>query len=210
MQQSSTGSAHRSSSRSDPSPSRGRVRSGCTSRRRGSATPTSTPLAAIGPSSRSLPLVPVMKASGSSTRSATGVTRVMIGQRVAIPWLGGADGTCEFCVKGSRRTASAHLHRLHRGRRLSRVLDRERRLRRSGPRRHRPARGGAALLRRCDHVQGREGGQGRSIGPGRHRRHRRARPPRVCSTRRSRARSPWRSTWTTPSSTWRRSSAPTT
>ena len=23
-----------------------------------------------------------------------------IGQRVAIPWLGGADGSCEFCVKG--------------------------------------------------------------------------------------------------------------
>lgn len=29
-----------------------------------------------------------------------GVTRLAIGQRVAIPWLGGADGTCEFCVKG--------------------------------------------------------------------------------------------------------------
>ena len=23
-----------------------------------------------------------------------------MGQQVTIPWLGGADGTCEFCVKG--------------------------------------------------------------------------------------------------------------
>ncbi len=41
------------------------------------------------------------RASVSSTK--IGVRRVRplrIGQRVAIPWLGGADGTCEFCVSG--------------------------------------------------------------------------------------------------------------
>ena len=48
----------------------------------------------------SLPLVPGHEGVGLVDSVGTGVTRVSVGQRVAIPWLGGADGTCEFCVKG--------------------------------------------------------------------------------------------------------------
>ncbi len=48
----------------------------------------------------SLPLVPGHEGVGLVDALGEGVTRVSIGQRVAIPWLGGADGTCEFCVKG--------------------------------------------------------------------------------------------------------------
>ena len=47
-----------------------------------------------------LPLVPGHEGVGLVDALGTGVTRVSVGQRVAIPWLGGADGTCEFCVKG--------------------------------------------------------------------------------------------------------------
>lgn len=47
-----------------------------------------------------LPLVPGHEGVGLVDALGEGVTRVVIGQRVAIPWLGGADGTCEFCVKG--------------------------------------------------------------------------------------------------------------
>jgi propanol-preferring alcohol dehydrogenase len=47
-----------------------------------------------------LPLVPGHEGVGLVDALGEGVTRVRIGQRVAIPWLGGADGTCEFCVKG--------------------------------------------------------------------------------------------------------------
>ena len=47
-----------------------------------------------------LPLVPGHEGVGLVDALGEGVTRVGIGQRVAIPWLGGADGTCEYCVKG--------------------------------------------------------------------------------------------------------------
>jgi propanol-preferring alcohol dehydrogenase len=47
-----------------------------------------------------LPLVPGHEGVGLVDALGEGVTRVSIGQRVAVPWLGGADGTCEFCVKG--------------------------------------------------------------------------------------------------------------
>jgi len=47
-----------------------------------------------------LPLVPGHEGVGLVDALGEGVTRVDIGQRVAIPWLGGADGTCEYCVKG--------------------------------------------------------------------------------------------------------------
>ena len=42
-----------------------------------------------------------MKVSGLVDAVGSGVTQFhRVGQRVAIPWLGGADRTCEFCVKG--------------------------------------------------------------------------------------------------------------
>jgi propanol-preferring alcohol dehydrogenase len=47
-----------------------------------------------------LPLVPGHEGVGLVDALGDGVDRVAIGQRVAIPWLGGADGSCEFCVKG--------------------------------------------------------------------------------------------------------------
>jgi alcohol dehydrogenase, propanol-preferring len=47
-----------------------------------------------------LPLVPGHEGVGIVDALGDGVVRVAIGQRVAIPWLGGADGSCEFCVKG--------------------------------------------------------------------------------------------------------------
>ena len=47
-----------------------------------------------------LPLVPGHEGVGIVDALGDGVTRVRLGQRVAIPWLGGADGTCEYCVKG--------------------------------------------------------------------------------------------------------------
>jgi propanol-preferring alcohol dehydrogenase len=47
-----------------------------------------------------LPLVPGHEGVGLVDALGEDVTRVTLGQRVAIPWLGGADGTCEFCVKG--------------------------------------------------------------------------------------------------------------
>ena len=47
-----------------------------------------------------LPLVPGHEGVGLVEVLGEGVDRVAIGQRVAIPWLGGADGSCEFCVKG--------------------------------------------------------------------------------------------------------------
>jgi propanol-preferring alcohol dehydrogenase len=47
-----------------------------------------------------LPLVPGHEGVGLVDALGDGVDRVSLGQRVAIPWLGSADGTCEFCVKG--------------------------------------------------------------------------------------------------------------
>ncbi|HSL10784.1 MAG TPA: zinc-dependent alcohol dehydrogenase [Actinomycetota bacterium] len=47
-----------------------------------------------------MPLVPGHEGVGLVDALGEGVTRVRIGDRVAIPWLGSADGTCEFCVKG--------------------------------------------------------------------------------------------------------------
>lgn len=47
-----------------------------------------------------LPLVPGHEGVGLVDALGDGVSRVRLGQRVAIPWLGGADGTCEYCVKG--------------------------------------------------------------------------------------------------------------
>jgi len=47
-----------------------------------------------------MPLVPGHEGVGIVEALAEGVTRIAIGDRVAVPWLGGADGTCEFCVKG--------------------------------------------------------------------------------------------------------------
>ena len=66
-----------------------------------------------------LPLVPGHEGVGLVDAIGEGVTRVGIGERVAIPWLGGADGTCEYCVKGLETFClNPKIHGLHGGRRL--------------------------------------------------------------------------------------------
>jgi alcohol dehydrogenase, propanol-preferring len=47
-----------------------------------------------------LPFVPGHEGVGIVTRVGAGVTRIKDGDRVALPWLGYACGTCEFCVSG--------------------------------------------------------------------------------------------------------------
>src|SRR5450631_958485 len=47
-----------------------------------------------------LPFVPGHEGVGIVTAVGAGVTRVREGDRVAIPWLGYACGTCEYCVSG--------------------------------------------------------------------------------------------------------------
>src|SRR6202163_4173322 len=52
------------------------------------------------PVNPSLPFVPGHEGVGIVTRVGAGVTRVKEGERVALPWLGYACGTCEYCVSG--------------------------------------------------------------------------------------------------------------
>jgi len=47
-----------------------------------------------------LPIVPGHEGVGIVTAVGAGVTRVSEGDRVAIPWLGYACGTCEYCISG--------------------------------------------------------------------------------------------------------------
>src|SRR6202140_5946793 len=47
-----------------------------------------------------LPFVPGHEGVGIVTAVGAGVTRVKEGDRVALPWLGYACGTCEYCVSG--------------------------------------------------------------------------------------------------------------
>src|SRR6202043_2163342 len=46
------------------------------------------------------PFVPGHEGVGIVTRMGAGVSRVKEGDRVALPWLGYACGTCEYCVAG--------------------------------------------------------------------------------------------------------------
>ena len=52
------------------------------------------------PVTPTLPFVPGHEGVGVVTAVGTGVTRVTEGDRVALPWLGYACGTCEYCVSG--------------------------------------------------------------------------------------------------------------
>ncbi len=47
-----------------------------------------------------LPFIPGHEGVGIVTETGAGVTRVKAGDRVAIPWLGRACGTCEYCTSG--------------------------------------------------------------------------------------------------------------
>ena len=46
------------------------------------------------------PFVPGHEGVGIVTQVGAGVTRVSEGDRVALPWLGYACGTCEYCISG--------------------------------------------------------------------------------------------------------------
>jgi propanol-preferring alcohol dehydrogenase len=46
------------------------------------------------------PFIPGHEGVGIVTELAAGVTEVTVGQRVAMPWLGYACGTCDYCVSG--------------------------------------------------------------------------------------------------------------
>jgi alcohol dehydrogenase, propanol-preferring len=47
-----------------------------------------------------LPLVLGHQIIGTVVRSGLTAERFRIGERVGVPWLGGADGTCRFCLRG--------------------------------------------------------------------------------------------------------------
>ena len=76
------------------------ARCSCGWRRAGCATPTSTPPAATGRSSRPRRSSPATRASASSSSSATASPSRRVGERVAIAWLGSACGACRYCVDG--------------------------------------------------------------------------------------------------------------
>jgi NADPH:quinone reductase-like Zn-dependent oxidoreductase len=63
-----------------------------------------------GRSSRSSRSRPATKAWASSKSSATDVTEVAVGDRVAIPWLGYACGTCDHCVSGWETLCESQLN----------------------------------------------------------------------------------------------------
>jgi len=48
----------------------------------------------------SLPLIPGHEGVGIVTELGDGVTRLQVGDRVAMPWLGSACGVCQYCVDG--------------------------------------------------------------------------------------------------------------
>jgi alcohol dehydrogenase, propanol-preferring len=49
---------------------------------------------------RRLPLTPGHQVAGTVEAVGEGVTQLEVGDRVGLPWLGGADGTCPYCLAG--------------------------------------------------------------------------------------------------------------
>jgi len=47
-----------------------------------------------------LPLIPGHQIVGTVVELGAGVERFSLGQRVGVPWLGGTDGTCRYCLRG--------------------------------------------------------------------------------------------------------------
>jgi propanol-preferring alcohol dehydrogenase len=47
-----------------------------------------------------LPLVPGHQVVGTVVQSGPGARRFQTSERVGVPWLGGTDGTCRFCLRG--------------------------------------------------------------------------------------------------------------
>ena len=51
-----------------------------------------------------------MKGSASSRTAGPGVTELAVGDRVAIPWLGYACGSCEYCVSGRETLCESQIN----------------------------------------------------------------------------------------------------
>ena len=82
------------------------------------------------------PFVPGHEGVGIVTELGPGVTEVAVGDRVAMPWLGYACGTCDYCVSGlGDALPRAEEHGLLDRRRVRRVRRGLRSLRRQGSRR---------------------------------------------------------------------------
>ena len=160
---------------------RRRSRCSCASRPAGSATPTSTPPAANGRSSRRRRSSPATRASASIERVGAGnMHGLESGMRVALPWLGYACGDCRYCNSGRETLCPSQLntgyainggfaeYAVGYARHVVRV-----------PGRRRSRRRRAADLRRRDDLQGGQGLRGAtSSEPRRGVRRRRPRPPR--------------------------------
>ncbi len=54
-----------------------------------------------------LPVVPGHQIVGTVERLGEGVRHLALGARVGIPWLGGTDGTCPYCVSGRENLCDA-------------------------------------------------------------------------------------------------------
>jgi propanol-preferring alcohol dehydrogenase len=57
-----------------------------------------------------LPLIPGHEGVGIVEQVGPGVTTPLVGDRVAIPWLGAACGTCEYCVDGWETLCEAQVN----------------------------------------------------------------------------------------------------
>ena len=125
------------------------------------------------------PFVPGHEGVGRVVELGPGVTEVALGDRVAMPWLGYACGTCDYCVSGWEtlcREQKNMGYSIDGG--FGAYATAYARLRRPGAAGGRPVRRGPAHVRRCHHVQGRQGRRDAFVRSRRGLRSRRARPPR--------------------------------
>ena len=105
------------------------------------------------------PFIPGHEGVGIVQELGPGVTEVACGDRVAMPWLGYACGTCDYCVSGRETLCESQENMGYSiDGAFGEYAGRLRAIRREGPGRHRCVRRRAAHLRRRDHLQG---GQGR-------------------------------------------------
>src|SRR5437867_138657 len=57
-----------------------------------------------------LPFTPAHEGVGIVEALGSGVTEVVVGDRVAVPWLGYACGTCDYCVSGWETLCESQLN----------------------------------------------------------------------------------------------------
>ena len=124
------------------------------------------------------PFMPGHEGVGIVEEIGPGVTEVVLGDRVAMPWLGYACGTCDYCVSGWETLC---LEQKNMGYSIDggfgEYATAYARYVVQGARRHRPVRRRTAHVRRRDDVQGGEGRRHAIVRPRRRLRRRRPRPP---------------------------------